>query len=76
MSPCKSMKLKYATRVKELSKTEAIEILAERLHWKLEHVDPTDGVKWEELTEFERENFRICIETLLCRPDAIRVAMD
>lgn len=42
-----------------------VEHLAERLHWKMEHLDPTDRPLWGALTEREKDFYRICVRTLL-----------
>jgi len=44
---------------------EAIEALARRLHWKMEHLDPTDEDDWEKLSDRQREFYRISIVSLL-----------
>ena len=46
-------------------KTETVEVLAERLRWKMEHLDPSDERPWKELTDTEKEFFRICVRELL-----------
>lgn len=47
------------------SSSEAIEALARRLHWKMEHLDPTDEYDWEKLSDRQREFYRISVESLL-----------
>lgn len=39
----------------------SLEPLAERLHFKMEHLDPCMG-DWETLTEDDKDFFRQCIE--------------
>ncbi len=44
---------------------EAIDALAKRLHWKMEHLDPTDDDDWEKMSDRQREFYRISVESLL-----------
>ena len=37
---------------------------ARSLHWKMEHLDPTDCGEWEGLTEHEKDFYRIAAEWL------------
>jgi hypothetical protein len=53
----------------------ALEALAKRLYWKLEHIDPTDGLTWSEITEYERDNFRICIDELVTMRDELLILL-
>lgn len=56
--------------------SEIIERLAERLHRKMEHLDPGPAeVTWAALSEYEREFYRICVSDLLSEatcPDTAR----
>lgn len=52
----------------------AIEELAKVLHWKMEHLDPTDGGEWEDMSDDEREIFRQCVKALLRRGSLLSAA--
>lgn len=43
------------------SATEAVELLAEQLHFKMEHLDPTEDAVWQGLTERRKEFYRACV---------------
>ena len=52
---------------------EAVWRLAERLHWKMEHLDPTvNGGDWDCLSEHKQDFYRLCIEDLLTDEELIR----
>ena len=44
---------------------ERVERLARVLHWKMEHLEPTDRPDWVTLTEREKDLYRLCIEAIL-----------
>lgn len=44
---------------------EALEALAERLHWKMEHLDPTGDPPWGELSDDERRFYKSCVRAIL-----------
>jgi hypothetical protein len=51
-----------------LGHDEAIDRLAERLHFLLEKYDPSDAADWDTLTDHQKEVFRATIRGLLnCR---------
>jgi hypothetical protein len=55
---------------------EAVEVLAQRLHWKFEIVDPSDEpADWRELDEHQREIYRAGIRAVLQFRDVIAVAL-
>jgi hypothetical protein len=54
---------------------DAIEHLAKRLHWKMEHLDPTEDPDWDLLTERQRDFYRLCIKSLLAERSAIEEAL-
>ena len=58
-----------------MNRDEAIEVLAERMHWKFEHIDPTGEPIWAEVDEEVKENYRIVIRSLLCDRRAIAIAL-
>ena len=58
-----------------LSREEAIEGLARELHWKMEHLDPTDGADWELLSDSEREFYRQSVAWMLLFPELIEAAL-
>jgi hypothetical protein len=38
--------------------------LAERLHWKMQHLDPDEAEAWGELTDRQREFYKLCVEAI------------
>jgi hypothetical protein len=52
-------------RDRPLSTEEATWELAKRLHWKMEHLDPSDGPAWDDLRDEERDFYRLCIRAIL-----------
>jgi hypothetical protein len=52
-----------------ITREEAIERLAEYLHWKMWHLDPIPGetapANWAELSEFDQNFFRTSVTALL-----------
>jgi hypothetical protein len=54
----------------------ARERLARELHFKMEHLDPSDGGgEWEALSESQRELYRACVEWLFCDPSLVLKAL-
>jgi hypothetical protein len=52
-----------------------VEKLAERLHWKMEYLDPgSDEETWSSLSEHAREFYRICVRDLLREPASVDIA--
>jgi hypothetical protein len=48
--------------------------LAERLYEKMEHLDPSDGGEWSELTDLERDLYYFSIKAVLLeRGDVLRI---
>jgi len=43
----------------------AVEELAKVLHWKMEHLDPSDEADWGTMTDEDKEFFRQCVKALL-----------
>ncbi len=58
-----------------VSREEAIDLLARELHFKMEHLDPTEDADWEKLSERHRDFFRCCIRHLMLYGDLIRSAL-
>lgn len=58
----------------------ALDILAEELRWKAEHLDPSDDRPWAELDDRERGHYRTLVGWLLMFPEelhrAIREGLD
>lgn len=52
-------------KVREEARKAAIETLAQRLHFKSEHFDPSGEPPWEELSEHQKEFWRLCVSSLL-----------
>ena len=57
-----------------LSREGAIGELAKVLHWKMEHLDPTEKPDWENLTDREREFYRLCVQAIFNEGDLCRLA--
>lgn len=58
------------------TREEALEFLARRLHWKMEHLDPTnDPPEWELLSEHQREFYRACTNAILQERRIARIAL-
>jgi hypothetical protein len=53
----------------------AIDQLAARLHWKLEHLDPTGASDWSDLSDHQRDIFRIAVASLLDECQLVDTAM-
>lgn len=49
----------------DLTPDQAIEELAKVLHWKMEHLDPTDQADWNLLDDLDREFYRQCVKAIL-----------
>lgn len=58
-----------------MDRATAIEALAARLHWKLEHIDPTGAPGWDDLEDDLKEDMRIVVRALLCDREALRAAL-
>lgn len=52
-----------------------IDGLAERLHWKMEHLDPSEGPEWGGLSDRDKEFYRACIRALLCERSLLEGAL-
>lgn len=52
-----------------------IEALARELHWKMEHLDPSDNPGWDELTDHDKNFYRCCVEWLLMEPKVVLAAL-
>ena len=50
-----------------------VDALAQILHDKMEHLDPTDDTRWDCLTNSQREFYRYCIRELGRHPAALEV---
>jgi hypothetical protein len=61
---------------RELSRDEAIEHLARRLHWKMEHLEPTDdGSSWDLLTDRQQDFYRVCVRAIFDERQLSRAAL-
>jgi hypothetical protein len=54
--------------------TDPVEYLAQRLHFKAEHLDPTEDEDWGTTSERTREFYRALIRDLLCAREMIEAA--
>ncbi len=59
-----------------MSGTEAIEILAWRLHAKMERLDPTDDLDWDRLTDLQKEFYRALVKEMARYPVLLRAVSD
>jgi hypothetical protein len=57
-------------------RAEAIWVLARRLHWKMEHLDPSENRDWDELSERKRDFFRLCVIAILDDADSVKRALE
>jgi len=57
------------------TREEAIELLARRLHWKMEHLELTDDPDREALTERQREFYRVCVSAIFQERCLARIVM-
>jgi hypothetical protein len=55
---------------------EAILVLSRRLHWKMEHLDPTGEGEWEVLTDRKKDFYRLCVIAILDDADSVRRALE
>jgi hypothetical protein len=61
------------TAAAELSRRAPIvEALAEELHRKMEHLDPTDLPEWEKLNDRQKFFYRACVQHLLLQEGLIK----
>ena len=61
----------------KIDSNEAHWLLARRLHWKLEHVDPSyDGGDWDALPPCRQLAYHACVDHLLGRPDLVRAVLE
>ena len=59
----------------DVTRTEAIEGLAECLYFTMERLDPTGMPPWQDAPEHEREFNRHCVRALLSRRKLILSAL-
>jgi hypothetical protein len=54
----------------------AVELLASRLRWQRERIDPTEGwlETWNQTSDWEREVYRTLVRDLLRYSDLLQVA--
>lgn len=58
------------------TREEAIEVLAETLHRKMEHIDPSpEGSKWSAMSELDRDFYRSCVEAVLLEEEMVRAVV-
>lgn len=53
---------------------QAVEALAKILHAELEHLDPTEDPRWEDLTEHQKEIYRCSVWRLVRERDLFSIA--
>lgn len=61
-----------------MPKDDPVGILARQLHWKMEHMDPSDNEdewEWDGLTELQKEFYRACINAVLVEEKSLRRAL-
>jgi hypothetical protein len=49
----------------EGANSDLLEILAKRLHFKMEMLDPTLDDKWDELSDLKKEFYRQCCKEII-----------
>lgn len=54
-----------------MTRDEALEELAKRLHSKMEHLEPTDASEWIALTCRQKDFYRTLIEEICLFPDLV-----
>jgi hypothetical protein len=62
--------------VEENKREQAVEALAKILHAELEHLDPTEDPKWEDLTEHQKDIYRCCVWRLVRERKLIGIATE
>jgi hypothetical protein len=53
----------------------ALEALAERLHFEMERLDPSESAEWDGLSDADREFFRQCVKAVLSQPRNVHVLL-
>jgi len=53
----------------------ALEALARELHWKMEALDPSDGRDWRDLSDREREFYRLSVRAVLANREIVALAL-
>ena len=56
------------------TESRAVELAAKRLHAKMEHLDPC-GDEWEQLSDSDREFYRLCVRDLVDSPAMMWLAL-
>ena len=54
---------------------EAVEKLSQRLHWKMECLDPSEDRNWAALSDYDKDFYRQCIRAILQEPTVIAKAL-
>lgn len=59
----------------DVTRADAVWRLAQRLHFKMEHLDPTEDEDWEKMDERRRQFYRLLVEDLLCERALLATAL-
>jgi hypothetical protein len=57
------------------TREDALELLARRLHWKMEQFEPTEDDLWEALSERQRDFYRSRVRALFQEQRLARIAV-
>lgn len=57
------------------NREEALNLLAKRLHWKMEHLDPSENSCWDALGDRDRAFYHLCIEAIFNERELSRAAL-
>jgi hypothetical protein len=66
----------FVRRALPLAKDEALEKLAQALHSKMEHLDPSGDDEWDGLTDRRRDFYRLCVRAIFGEATLVRVALE
>ena len=54
---------------------DPVGLLAERLHFKMEHLDPSEDDDWLGMSDDRRMYYRLLVEAVLDEPEVVRHAL-
>lgn len=60
----------------EIEHVSAVTELARSLYVEMERLDPSSDARWNDLTDREREFFRLTVEGILARRDLVLQALE
>ena len=68
-------KIEHAISGEVLPTESPIEQLARELHWKMEHLDPSDAHEWECLSDHQKDFYMTCVEWILFHRELVMSAL-